>query len=547
MKEIKLLNYKRLSSLLFITIFYACTSNSDLNWSVYHGNYNGTLFKNIDQISRENVSKLEVAWVFDGGEADSSNRSQIQCNPLVVDGVMYGSTASLKFVALDAATGRLIWSFNPFDKGIGMFAKGVNRGLVYWENGDGKDKRIYFSAGSDLYALNSETGQPIKKFGEQGRINLKEGLDRDVEDRFVVSNSPGVIYNDKLILGTRVDETSGAAPGHIRAFNIHTGQREWIFHTIPAPGEFGYDTWPENAWKEIGGANSWAGMSLDEERGIVYIPTGSASYDFYGADRIGQNLFANCVLALNAETWERVWHYQTIHHDLWDRDIPAPPTLGTIKVEGEDRDVVIQTTKTGFVFVLDRDTGEPIFPIEEVPVPPSDMPDEQAWPTQPIPSKMPVFARQTFTQENVTKLSEASNAYVSNILGQTKHGEPFIPPTQTGSIIFPGFDGGGEWGGAAFNPETKTLFVNANDIPWIMTMVEVKEGKTNIERGKALYTQFCAICHGLDMKGTDFIENVPSLKGLNQRFDEKKLVDHLNTGAGNMPSYKLAKVKWRMY
>jgi quinoprotein glucose dehydrogenase len=522
----------------WVLILGSCSGNNEVNWAVYLGNHKSTHFVSATEITRDNVSTLEVAWTFDGGDADPENRSQIQCNPLIVDGVLYGSTASLKFVALDATNGQLIWTFNPFDGKFKNFGMGVNRGLIFWESPDKTERRLYFSAGPYLHCINADDGKPVMDFGQSGRVSLKTGLDKDVEDRFILSNTPGVIFEDKIIIGTRVDETSGAAPGHIRAFNIHTGERAWIFHTIPHPGEFGYDTWPENAWREIGGANAWTGMTVDKERGLVFVPTGSASYDFYGADRHGQNLFANCVLALNARTGERLWHFQTIHHDIWDRDLPAPPNLATITVNGEEKDVVIQITKMGFVYVLDRETGEPVFPVDEVPVPASDMPGELAWETQPVPAVMPPFIRQEYTKEEVTDISGESQEYVLEILSRTRYGHRFLPPTEQGGIVFPGFDGGGEWGGAAFNPETKTLFVNANEIPWIMTMVEVKEGAaTNIEKGKGLYTQFCAGCHGVDRAGGDFMGKVPSLIGVKDRLDSEQFYTTITNGKGAMPAF----------
>lgn len=519
-------------------IFCNCSGPQEINWEVYLGDLHSSQFKEIAEITKENAPSLQVAWTYNGGDADPENRSQIQCNPLIIDGVLYGTTASLKLIALNAASGELIWSYNPFDQAFNNFGMGVNRGLIYWESPDGKQRRLYFSAGPHIHCVDATTGRLVADFGEQGKVSLKTGLDRDVEDRFILSNTPGVIFEDKLIIGTRVDETSGAAPGHIRAFNIHSGEREWIFHTIPHPGQFGYDTWPENAWQEIGGANAWTGMAVDEERGHVYVPTGSASYDFYGADRHGENLFANSILALNAGTGERVWHFQTIHHDLWDRDIPTPPNLATVAIDGQLRDVVIQITKMGFIYVLDRDTGEPVFPVEEESVPPSDMPGEMAWETQPVPSVMPPFIRQEFNQETVTDISGEAQEYVLDVLSRTRYGHRYLPPSEQGGIVFPGFDGGGEWGGAAFNPETKTLFVNANEVPWILTMVEVKkDATTNIGRGAGLYTQFCAGCHGANLEGGDFMGAVPSLVGLKDRYDQQSFTATIKGGKGAMPGF----------
>ena len=528
-------------NLTFIVVFFLLSSCSPdyIDWPVYLGSKEGTQFSTASLITKENVKDLKVAWEYSSGDAHPKNRSQIQCNPLIVDGVLYGSTASLKFFALDARSGKQLWKFDPYQGGFTEYGMGFNRGLAFYS---GDDQRLFLSTGSNLFCLDASSGKPIPSFGDGGKIDLKKRLDRDVDDRLVLANTPGVIYKDKIIVGTRVDEASGAAPGHIRAYNVFTGEMEWIFHTIPHPGEFGYDTWPKDAWKEIGGANSWAGMSLDEERGIVYVPTGSASYDFYGGDRAGQNLFANCILALNASTGERIWHFQTTHHDMWDRDLPAPPVLSSINVNGEERDVVMQTSKQGYVFVFDRETGEPIFPIEEVPVPTEGLPGETPWPTQPIPVKPPPYTRVSFTEEDATNISPESNQHVLDVLKRLKYGNGFIPPSKEGTIIFPGFDGGAEWGGAAFNPETNTLFVNANHVPWILTMVEVNtDQETNIGRGRALYTQFCAGCHGADLKGGEFMGNVPSLEEVSDRLSEDEFLSTVINGRNAMPAFKWLK------
>jgi len=351
-------------TLFIINSLVSCKKDpQEKDWPVYLGDNSSSQFADLKQINSKNVRDLEVAWIYSTGDADSLNRTQIQCNPLIIEGVLYGSSPKLKFFALDAATGQEKWVFDPFEGGYDQYFMGVNRGVAYWSNEN--EKRLLLTAGSHLYALDAATGNLIPDFGQEGKVDLREGLGKDAGDRFVVSNTPGIVYRNLLILGTRVDEGFGAAPGHIRAYNIVNGKQEWIFHTIPQPGEFGYDTWPEDAWEYVGGANAWAGMSLDTDRGIVFVPTGSASYDFYGADRHGQNLFANCIIALDAKSGKRKWHFQTVHHDLWDRDIPAPPNLVTIEQDGKKIDAVAQITKTGYVFVFDRDTGRPLFPIEE--------------------------------------------------------------------------------------------------------------------------------------------------------------------------------------
>ena len=439
-----------------LVILFSCASgeNPYKEWSAYLGDAGSSQYSELTQITTENVDKLEVAWTYDTGDMRENNRSQIQCNPIVVGSVLYASSPRLKIFALHAATGKAIWTFDPFavitEENKRASTLGVNRGLMYWE--EGEEKRILFAAGFHLYSLDAVTGKPDTVFGKNGRINMKEGLDQDVSGLYVLANTPGIIYKDLLILGTMVSEGNDAAPGHIRAYNVRTGEREWIFHTIPHPGEYGYETWPEDAWNKVGGANCWAGMSLDKERGVVYIPTGTASFDFSGGNRLGQNLFANCIIALNAETGERLWHFQTVHHDIWDRDLPCPPNLVTIHHEGRSIDVVAQVTKSGHVYVLDRDTGEPIFPVEERPYPPSDLDGEEAWPTQPLPLQPPPFARQVFTENDITNISAQAHKYILERFKKSRAGGQFIPPSLEGTILLPGFDGGGEWGGSAHDP-----------------------------------------------------------------------------------------------
>ena len=393
----KRLSVNHLLILLFMMLVTACEKEAHqfVNWSAYLGDKSSSQYTPLTQINKSNVKALKVAWTYHTGDADlEKNRTQIQCNPLVIDGILYGSTPRLKFFALDAATGKRLWTFDPFaKKAFAAFGMGVNRGLAYWTNG--QSKRLYVTAGPYIYAIDATTGQLILDFGAQGKVDLHKGLDRNVDNLFINSNTPGVIYKDKLIMGCRVSESggTGAVPGHIRAYNVHTGAQEWIFHTIPHPGESGYETWPKGAYQYAGGANAWAGFSLDEERGIVFAPTGSASFDFYGGDREGKNLFANCLIALDANTGQRKWHFQTVHHDIWDRDLPAPPNLVTVTHNGQKIDAVAQITKSSFIFLFDRATGKPLFPIEEVVVDSSLMEGEKAWPTQPVPVKPPPFSR----------------------------------------------------------------------------------------------------------------------------------------------------------
>jgi quinoprotein glucose dehydrogenase len=503
-------------------------------WRVYQGDDGSNQYSVLDQINKDNVGALEVAWIYHTGDRRGYDRSQIQCNPIIVDSVLFGTSPQLKALALHAGTGQLIWSFDPFEAGADP--QGVNRGVAYWEEGDGR--RLLFTAGPYLYALDARTGQPVPTFGEDGRVDLRDGLGRDVSNLSVRANAPGRVYRDLVILGSSLSEGPRTAPGHIRAYNVRTGAIAWTFHTIPHPGEFGYETWPEDAWQYIGGANNWTGMSLDAERGVVYIPTGSPAFDFWGGNRHGENLFGNSILALDAATGERVWHYQLVRHDLWDRDPPAPPNLVTVEHDGRRIDAVAQITKSGHVWLLDRDTGEPLFPVEELEVPASDLKGEQAWPTQHFPAKPPPFARQTFTEADVSDLTPETQAYLRQRLEGVRMGGQFIPPSTDGIVIFPGFDGGGEWGGAAFDPATGLLYVNSNEMPWILTMVELPTsyGFSLYAMGKHTYAVHCAVCHGPDRQG-DAQNTYPSLLNVDEKYTEVEVQQLLKTGRGFMPAF----------
>lgn len=518
--------------LVLAVLILSCTPSEKkyAGWKIKGGTADGIQYSQLNQINRKNVNQLQVAWHYRSGDADTvNNRTQIQCNPIVVGNILYGTTPTLKAFALEANTGKLVWKFEPGEANTGL---GVNRGVTYWEEGD--DKRILYTFGEYLYALNALDGKKIESFGTAGRVSLKEGLGDRAANLMVLSNTPGVIYKDLIIMGSRVHEGPIAAPGYIRAFNVKTGQLVWTFHTIPQPGEYGYDTWPAEAWKKIGGANSWAGMSVDYDRGLVFASTGSASFDFYGGNRHGQNLFANCVLALHAETGTRLWHYQTIHHDMWDRDLPAAPILVTVTHEGKRKDAVAQVTKTGYVFLLDRENGEPLFLVEEIPVPASDLEGEQAWATQPIPTKPPPFARQVFTEDMINKLIPEAEEFAKGKIRGLRTGKQFIPPSKEGTVIFPGFDGGAEWGGPSFDPESETLYVNANEMPWILQMVDVRM-KEDAWIGISLYRTHCATCHGTDRGGDGHV--YPSLKNLTGKYSKESLKKFMLSGKGVMPAF----------
>jgi quinoprotein glucose dehydrogenase len=518
---------------LIIVLSCSTPDKPHTTWSVYRGDRANTAYSALDQIHTKNVDKLDVAWTYHTGDADSGNRSTIQCNPLIANGTMYVTSPKLKLIALDPATGTERWKFDPFED---KQATGVNRGVTYWE--EQEDKRVYFSAGHYLYAINANDGTVITSFGSNGKVDLRSGLGRDSSRLTVWATSPGVIFKDLLIQGTALGEGYDAAPGFVRAYNLKTGKTAWTFHTIPQPGEFGYDTWTENAYKEVGGTNSWAGMSLDEARGIVYIPTGSPAFDFYGGNRKGKNLFGNCLLAIDAGTGKLIWHYQLVHHDVWDYDLPAPPNLVTIVHDGKKVDAVAQVTKMGMVFVFNRETGEPIFPIEERPVPASLLTGEEVWPTQPFPTKPLPFVRHHFSEEDITDISAESNQFIRDKIKGARMGTIYTPPGLEGSVQFPGTRGGAEWGGASVDPLKGIMYVNANEVPLLLKMKQLDlPGKEELlaAAGQRIYTlNNCTMCHGSDRAGTNLY---PSLKDISNRRTAEQVATVLKTGKGQMPAY----------
>ncbi|MCC6235308.1 MAG: PQQ-binding-like beta-propeller repeat protein [Verrucomicrobiales bacterium] len=520
----------------------AAAAAPGVDWPEPLGDGGRRHYSELRQITKENVGRLRVAWTYRSGDGSPENRTQIQCNPIIVEGVLYGTTPALKLVAVDAAVGKELWRFDPFAGGANPGALGVNRGVVLWRSAEGDgvgERRVLFTAGHYLFALDAATGKPAAEFGTEGRVDIREGLDRPVESLFVLANTPGTLYRDLLILPTRVSEGPGpAAPGHIRAYHVRSGKIAWTFRTVPRPGEPGHETWPPEAWQYAGGVNCWAGMAVDAERGLVFVPTGSAAFDFWGGDRLGDNLYANCLLALDAATGVKRWHFQAVRHDLWDRDFPAPPTLVTVTHEGRRVDAVAQTTKSGHVFVFERETGKSLFPIEDRPVPKSDLAGESAAPTQPVPLKPPPFARQWFSEDVITDRTPAARAAVFKRWREILPHQPWLPPSTNGTVIFPGFDGGAEWGGAAFDPGSGHLFVNANEMPWILTMIPTKgvAGEGNIGTPAQFYNAVCASCHGLNREG-EVGRNIPTLVNIGQKLKEDDIVQLLATGRGNMPSF----------
>jgi quinoprotein glucose dehydrogenase len=423
---------------------------SNVDWAFYHGSPAQTHFSALNQINTSNVAKLKLAWRWDSNQEFPD--SEMQSNPLVIGGVMYAVTPKLNVAALDAATGREIWRFDPWD-GTEVKSKLRNRGLTHW-NG-----RLYLAVRQWMYCLDAKTGKPVSSFGQNGRIDLREGLGRPVEGLNVSVSTPGVVFEDKLIVGSIVPEGLPSAPGDIRAYDTRTGKLVWSFHTIPRPGEFGHKTWPPEAYKTTGGANSWSGLALDEKRGMVFAGTGSAAFDFYGANRHGDNLFSNCLLALDARTGKRIWHFQFVRHDVWDRDLPSPPTLLTIRRSGKVIDAVAQVTKSWHVWFFDRTPGRVLKPYREVAVPASAIDGEKLAKTQPIPLKPEPFARQEFTPELVTKRTPEAKADILKRFETYRKGGQFTPPSLEGTIMIPGFDGGAEWGGTSFDPESRLLYI----------------------------------------------------------------------------------------
>ncbi|MEJ7737984.1 MAG: PQQ-binding-like beta-propeller repeat protein [Chitinophagaceae bacterium] len=525
-----------------------CNSPQSVNlpgadWPFYGGNSNGNRYSELKQIHAGNVKELAVAWTYDARESPAPGSpppkrgKSIQCQPIVVRGVMYGTTAELELFALDAATGKEIWKFTPL-KDEQTF--NTNRGVVYWKEGD--DERILYSAGASLYAVNAKDGKPVNRFGLNGRVDLHGGLsenfDFDVNKLSVTATSPGALYKNTIIMGSSVSEGGDAAPGHVRGFDVVTGKLKWIFHTIPHPGEFGYDTWPADAHKKIGGANAWSGLVVDQKRGAVYFGTGSPSSDFYGGDRTGINLYANCIISLQAETGKMNWYFQTIHHDLWDRDLPCPPNLATVKHQGKAVDVVVQATKDGLVYILDRDSGMSLFPVEERAVPVKALPGENPWPTQKYPLKPAPFAHQVLSDSDITNISPEAHAYVKKRLSELPRTDnKFSPPSEAGTVLF-GYSGGAEWGGNAVDPQG-VLYQNSNNDPWELSMVNAAERDQKmsaLSKGNSLYIRHCAVCHGEDRKGSG--NTFPSLINIGSRRSASEISKVISSGLGRMPSFR---------
>jgi quinoprotein glucose dehydrogenase len=513
------------------------TRPTDHWWTGYGNGLDNSRYLASTQITRNNIGRLQVAWTYPFGDAGSS--------PIVVRGVIYGRGRNGSLVAIDAATGKERWVHENM---TGMTSRGMN----YWESADGQDQRLIFAMNSLLQEVDAKTGKSIIAFGTNGVVDLRVGLDgRDPESIGNLQSSiPGEVFGNLVIVGSATGEGYMSPPGDIRAYDVVTGKPVWTFHTVPRPGEFGYDTWPKDAWKYIGGVNNWGEMTVDARRGIVYIPLGSPTYDFYGVDRIGSNLFGTSIVALDARSGKRLWHFQFVHHDLWDLDPSAAPQLTTIRQNGRNRDVVVVGAKTTWLFVFDRVTGEPIWPIEERPVPKSDMPGEQSWPTQPYPTNPPPHARQSFGVEDISPYLSADEAarFKTRLLAAKNLGL-FTPINYSDTVHIPTSNGGVLFGGMASEPTTGAVYVVSHDNPGILRLLRpgetVGRGGPPPPPGQAVYQQNCQSCHGPDRLGSDSVpalvyttaDPANNIAAGAPRFDAATVRAVVGAGKGRMPSF----------
>ena len=509
---------------------------STVDWPVYRGDPGANQYAAIAQIHAVNVHRLRPAWEYRTG--DSTARSTMHVNPVVVKGVMYITTPSLRAVALDAATGKELWAFDPAPYNEGQAVIRLrNRGVVHWEGSAGA--RIFHFVKDRVYALDAATGRLLESFGTRGHIDLREHLGVDPARVSLEMTSPGAVYKDYLIVGSRVNESYDASPGHIRAFDAATGALRWIFHTIPQKRQSGHNTWGWVQGEQYGGANAWGGLTIDEKRGWVFAATGSATEDFYGGFRKGQNLFANTVLALDAATGERKWHYQTVRHDIWDYDNPPAPILVTLRTGSTTRDAVVQLTKMGYTFVLDRDTGESLFPVYEMPVPRSNVPGEETWPTQPVPIRPEPLVRQSLTEADLTNITPESREHALREFRRYVSGPIYTPPTLQGTLTLPGHLGGSEWHGGSFDPYLNVLYFNVNEAATINTLRPVHDTPEDADAppaqlGRRIYERTCVACHGTERQGVAAAG--PPLVGLTKRSEE--LAGVIRQGRNTMPGFR---------
>ncbi|MPZ16615.1 MAG: DUF1080 domain-containing protein [Luteitalea sp.] len=519
-----------------VALSRATTDNGvDVGWPVYRGDPKGNQYAPLAQIHAANVHKLRPVWEY--RTRDANERSTMHVNPIVVNGVMYVTTPSLKAGALDAATGRERWVFDPAKYNDGKIVRLRNRGVTYWKGAEGE--RIFHFVRDRVYAIDATSGALMTSFGRGGFIDLRQDLGVDPTTAVIEMTSPGAVFENLLIIASRVNESYDASPGHIRAYDTVSGDLEWIFHTIPRDGQPGHETWEWVEGESYGGANAWGGLTIDEKRGWLFAATGSATEDFYGGFRKGDNLFANCVLAIDAATGELQWHYQTVHHDLWDYDNPPAPILVTLRTEDTPRDAVVQLTKMGFTFVLDRDTSKPLFPVDEVPVPRSTVPGEEASPTQPIPRIPRPLVRQSLTEADLTDITPEARVHALKTFRRYLSGPIYTPPSLQGTITTPGHLGGAEWHGASFDPMLNLLYVNVNEVPTINRLRAVHELPGDVEAtpaqlGRQIYDRTCAACHGAERQGVP--PQTPALLDMKKTPEEIETV--IKQGRNAMPAFR---------
>ncbi len=506
-------------------------------WSDYGGSPDGAQYSSLQQVDRGNVSKLQRVWSFPTGDDHGYLFS-----PLVVGSTMYVLAHNSSIVALNAVTGAELWT-HSFHAKTPLI---TTRGLNYWQSADGKDRRLILAVDNELQELDAATGKSVMSFGRDGKTDLREGLGRNANHLTLVqSANPGRVYKDLLILGSATNEEYASGPGDIRAYNVLTGALTWTFHTVPHPGEVGYDTWPKDAWKTVGGANAWSGMALDEKRGTVFVPTASPKYNFYGANRTGKNLFGDSLLALDAATGKLRWYYQTVHHDIWDYDNATTPMLLTVRHNGKLQDVVAQASKVGFVWVFDRDTGKPLWPIEERPVPKSKMPGEETWQTQPFPTQPPPFARQAFTVNDLSPFLEPGEREALRRQMLAAHNDGlFTPPGLEDTVEMPGNNGGANFGGAAADPAHGLFYIVSKDLPSMLKLTLAPPAAPPVAgaapvpaetRGQALFQANCALCHGVNRDGKP--PGIPSLVDVHARLSDQQIAEIVHYGKAPMPSF----------
>lgn len=528
----------QLSYVIFVALIliFSCTGKEEkrpqidyTKWEEFQGGPDRNQYSSLSQITLANVKDLKLAW-----SHALPDSGQMQMNPIIVDDILYGIGADVRPFALNAATGEGIWIHGDPLKAW----HSTSRGVAYWSKGT--NKRIYYGMGSHLYAIDAMTGELIKDFAENGRLDLHKGLPEIAQEKFLVSNAPGTIYNDLIIVPLRMSESADAAPGDIRAFNVLTGELVWTFHTIPYPGEEGYETWEnKDAYKNtnVGAVNNWCGMTIDRENGILYIPLGSASPDFFGGNRLGVNLYSDCLVALNIETGEKIWHFQFTHHDIWDRDLPSTPNLIEVSRDGKKIKAIAQVTKQGYVYVFNRFTGEPLFDIEEVPVPGSKINGEKAYATQPIPTKPEPFARRSdvLTEADISPYAKNKQELLKTFRNADKRF--YAPPSEDPVLLLPGYDGGAEWGGAAADPENGIIYINSNEMAWLLTVEKTESTSSEgLSIGEQGYNNMCASCHQKSRSGSP-ASRVASLLNLHHKFDVTQLTNLIDKGQGMMPGF----------